>query len=263
MKTKSTFANRQVVPRSPRSTSRRAEFLDTLRGQMDDAARGERIKALREARKLTQPAVVDRMCEIGGRKPDGRPYIGLRGYQRYEEGGGIPWDKTRVLAQVFDTTEDFILRGDGERRQPRPARSIDADLAERLANIEERLDASEPVAVNRLDGELADRIATIEGTLAGLRTGQDRVSGLVQQAVDLVREARSVQDGFRETLQEQTSLLRDIRAATAHAHDAADRLDDAVERAATGLRSAPRAKRPAAPRTARKHSPRASKPGPA
>lgn len=224
MQTKSTYANRHVVHGASRSTSRRAEFLDTLRGQMDDVARGERIKALREARRLTQPAVVERMCEVGGPKPDGRPHISLRGYQRYEEGGGIPWDKTRVLAQVLDTTEDFILRGEGERRQPRPARSIDTDLAERLANIEERLDAAEPVAVDRLDGELEDRITRIEGTLQEVRRGLENLHVQREGFLQLLAAQQEVLEGIAGVVGPEA--LRDL---------AAKALEPSIEQARAGL----------------------------
>jgi transcriptional regulator with XRE-family HTH domain len=107
-----------------------------MASEMADLERGERIRELREARRLTQPAVWERMCAVGGPKPNGKPFISFRMYQRYEEGRGISWEKLRVLAQVLDAGEDYILRGEGERRQPRPARSVDADMAERFAGID-------------------------------------------------------------------------------------------------------------------------------
>jgi transcriptional regulator with XRE-family HTH domain len=126
MTTTSIAATPQFVAGSSRGPRR----LDTLRAQMAsemaDLERGERIRELREARRLTQPAVWERMCAVGGPKPNGKPFISFRMYQRYEEGRGISWEKLRVLAEVLDAGEDYILRGEGERRQPRPARSVDA-----------------------------------------------------------------------------------------------------------------------------------------
>jgi hypothetical protein len=80
------------------------------------------------------------MCEIGGPKKNGDPFVVLRSYQKYEAGGGISWEKTRVLAEALDTTEEYITHGEGERRQPRSARAVDTDIAERLGTIEDRLD---------------------------------------------------------------------------------------------------------------------------
>jgi transcriptional regulator with XRE-family HTH domain len=147
-----------------------------------------------------------------------------RQWQRWESGESMPYPRNLdQIASKFGITVAEFFDKDGDHRSP--------------------------VVVNRLDGDLEARIATIEDTLAGITR--------------LLREARSEQDRISALLERQTRVLERIEQATAHANDAADRLDDAVERAATGLRSAPRAKRPAAPRTARKHSPRASKPGPA
>jgi transcriptional regulator with XRE-family HTH domain len=216
-----------------------------MASEMADLERGERIRELREARHLTQPAVWERMCAVGGPKPNGKPFISFRMYQRYEEGRGISWGKLRVLAEVLDTREDYILRGDGERRQPRPARSIDTDLAERLASIEERLDASDPVAVDRLDGDLEERISSIEDTLSGITT--------------LLREARSEQDRISELLARQSDVLEQIEAATRDAGDAADRLDEAVEQAASSLRSSAPARPAAPPKTSPKRTPRAAR----
>jgi uncharacterized protein YukE len=152
----------------------------------------------------------------------------------WQRTGALKPENAERLAELFDVDFDYVWSG------PRP--DTPNLFAERRTN-------HKPVAVDRLDGELADRITIIEDTLAGITR--------------LLREARSEQDRISALLERQTRVLERIEQATAHANDAADRLDDAVERAATGLRSAPPAKRPAAPRTARKHSPRASKPGPA
>lgn len=235
--------SRDAKPRFAPGSSRGPRRLDTLRAQMEDIERGDRIKELREARRLTQPAVVERMCAVGGPRRDGRPFIGLRGYQRYEEGGGISWSKAQVLAEVLNTTEDYILRGEGERREPRPARAIDTDLAERLASIEERIQL--PGSVSRLDGELEARITRIEGTL--------------QEILLLLGAARNEQDRISGLLDQQTSVLGRIEAATSDAGDAAERLDAAVRAADKALRSAPPEPPADTSKTARKSSPRAAR----
>lgn len=216
MDTKSRFAKQQFVVASSPGTSQRTQITDTFRAQMDDTARGERIRELRVARRLTQPAVVDRLCELGGRKPDGSPYIGLRGYQRYEEGGGIPWDKTRLLAQVLDTTEDYILRGEGERRQPRSGRSIDSDLAARLANIEERLDLAKPVSVSRVEGDLERRLRHIEQRLTDLHDQQSAVVAVLARIDDALEREHELRRATEEAVRRLEALQGDVQPPAEH-----------------------------------------------
>lgn len=66
---------------------------------MADLERGERIKELRLARHLTQPAVAE---AIG---------VTLRGYQKYEAGGGIKWDNAKALAKFFRVDPDYLMSG--------------------------------------------------------------------------------------------------------------------------------------------------------
>jgi transcriptional regulator with XRE-family HTH domain len=236
MSTTSIAATREFVPGSSRIPKR----LDTLRAQMAseiaDLERGERIRELREARRLTQQAVWERMCVEGGSKPDGRPFISLRMYQRYEEGRGISWEKLRVLAEVLDAGEDYILRGEGERRQPRPARSVDADLAERLASIEDRLERVSDLP------QISERLDHIDAALELAASERQQIAALLAR---------------------QTELLEAMEAATRHAHDAADRLDESVAEAGRALRAAPPRPPRAAAKRARKRTPKASGQDPA
>jgi transcriptional regulator with XRE-family HTH domain len=205
---------------------------------------------------LQNQEIAARLRELRGTRPQtfvaDEMGVSERTLQNWESGATKPnYRSLQLLAEYYGVGEEFILTG-GRRSRPRPV-SDDGRAPELF-----------PVTVNRLDGDLENRITSIEGTLAGMmgllreaRSEQDRISGLTQQAVDLVREARTVQDGFAGTLREQTSLLRDIRAATREAGDAADRLDEAVERAATSLRSAAPARPAAPPKTSPKRTPRA------
>jgi transcriptional regulator with XRE-family HTH domain len=227
--------------------------------EIEDAERGQRIRELRQARRLTEHALWERMCEIGGPKKDGSPFISFRMVQRYGQGAGISWKATRVLAQALETTEDYILRGDGERRQPRPARQIDTDLAERLAAIEERLGDTitrrEPGPADGLGiGRIDERLDRIEAELQALR---EQRAEILQTVRDEIRAA------IEEPLGVQTEILARIEGsieladdASTRADDAASRLAAAVQQATKALRAAPRetaarAAKPAAPRTHR------------
>jgi hypothetical protein len=190
----------------------------------EDEGRAQRIAELKKQNpRLTWAMIAD--------------HVGVteRSAIKWQRTGALSTENAAKLAELFRVDFDYLWFG--------------PKLGTPEMFVDRRNSPRTPVAVNRLDGDLEDRITTIEDTLAGITR--------------LLREARSEQDRISALLERQTRVLERIEQATAHANDAADRLDDAVERAATGLRSAPPAKRPAAPRTARKRSPRASKPGPA
>lgn len=70
---------------------------------MADLARGERIKALREDRHLTQPAVAD---EVG---------VTLRALQAWEASGALRWENAKKLARFFDVDEQWLWSGDREK----------------------------------------------------------------------------------------------------------------------------------------------------
>lgn len=132
MNTKSRPAKNNYVPGS----SRQPRSVATLRAQMEDLARGERIKARRQALRLTQPAVVDLLTQKAGAQ-----VVTLRGYQAWEAGGGIRWDNAKVLADVLGVDAEKLMVGGpyvdkGETPDPFPVTTED-----RLGRLEEQLRA--------------------------------------------------------------------------------------------------------------------------
>lgn len=89
------LANRNLVIGS----SQRPRSLSTLLDQMADLQRGARIKELRHANHLKQPAVAERVP------------VTLRAYQEWEAGGGIAWENVKALAKIFGVDPDYILSG--------------------------------------------------------------------------------------------------------------------------------------------------------
>jgi transcriptional regulator with XRE-family HTH domain len=75
--------------------------------------------------------------------------------------------------------------------------------------------------------------------------------------------AASERQQIAALLARQTELLEAMEAATRHAHDAADRLDESVAEAGRALRAAPPRPARAAAKPARKRSPKASGQDPA
>lgn len=92
-----------------------------------DLERGRRIKELREARHMTQPAVAD----LVGVTP--------RAYQKWEAGGGLHWNNTQALAEAFGVDTADIL---GRTREP-PDRMGALSNDDHLVRIDARLGAIE------------------------------------------------------------------------------------------------------------------------
>jgi transcriptional regulator with XRE-family HTH domain len=123
-----------------------------LLAQVADFERGERIKAAREARHLTQPAVVEKIEEEARKLPPdhdlrrrledhGELPITLRGFQSWQYGGGIDYEKAKLLAKVLHVTTDWIFNGD-EEDQPTPdpfVPTITGELAGILQAIKDQL----------------------------------------------------------------------------------------------------------------------------
>lgn len=143
METKSTHTQaltRPVTSRFPRNGNTLAalesfvtqaqSFIDGAQPDPNmDTDRGQRIKLLREQKHLSQPAVVEQLEKLHG-----APVVTLRGYQTWEAGGGLRWEKLKVLAQLHHVTPDYILSGEHPPEQP-PAE--EPDLHERLDKLEE------------------------------------------------------------------------------------------------------------------------------
>lgn len=151
-----------------------------------DIARGERIKARRQELHLTQPAVVDLIEKAAYELPDthelhpdraGKAPVTLRGYQTYEGGGGIVWEKAKLLAQVLQIDVQEMMNGAlGEYETPLVSSGTPSpfagrdDLTERLkrqsrilARIEQAIEL-EDEAARRLadDGEAwTDRVLAL------------------------------------------------------------------------------------------------------
>lgn len=129
---------------------------------MQDSERGQRIRERRMELHLTQPAVVEKIEELAWKLPrdhalqpanaageDGTPRapLSLRGLQTYERGGGIVWEKAKLLAQVLQMDPHVMMHGlDGEddpESESTPdllgMASPDAGLADRLDAIERSL----------------------------------------------------------------------------------------------------------------------------
>jgi transcriptional regulator with XRE-family HTH domain len=95
------------------------------------------------------------------------------------------------------------------------------------------------------------------------RSESSQLADRLEDAITLLREARSEQDRISGLLERQTRVLERIERATRHAHDAADRLDESVAEAGRALRAAPPRPARAAAKPARKRSPKASGQDPA
>lgn len=79
----------------------------TLVPSMGDLERGKRISAAREAKRLTQTAVVGLINTRAGTR-----LITIRGYQSWEAGGGIRWPKMEILAEVLGVAPEYLMLGD-------------------------------------------------------------------------------------------------------------------------------------------------------
>lgn len=136
MTTKSTIVKENFVPgtwRGPRS-------VDTLRAQMADLSRGQRIKDLRESRHLTQEAIAERLG------------VTLRGYQAWEAGGGIKWDNVKRLATFHKVNPDFVMNGPDETGEA-------SANATQLDRIEMKLDLLTAQIDAFLSQSAAERVA--------------------------------------------------------------------------------------------------------
>lgn len=203
MNTKSSHALHSAKRRYVAGTSRKSRSADTLRAQMEDVARGERLKELRNARHLSQPAVVDLVNERAGEK-----LVGLRGYQAWEAGGGIRWEKAKVLAEVLGTDPEHLMNGAHEETPDPFAGSVE----ERLADLTEQL------AADRVDRD--DNIADVKALLN-------------QQNALLARQSK-ILDGIENLLATQLSAARQME-------DAATELRAATARRQSLPRTSPRA----------------------
>jgi hypothetical protein len=162
MDTKSTHTQHRAQRRYAPGSSRGTRSATTLLAQVADIERGQRIRGRREELHLTQPAVVDLLEEAAAELPPthelhpakaGKAPVTLRGYQTYEQGGGIVWEKAKLLAQVLQIDVQTMMSGEPERTvingkvvqdasvtpSPFPERTIEGALAGILAQIQAQL----------------------------------------------------------------------------------------------------------------------------
>lgn len=150
MNTKSSTAKLGTQTRYVPGSSRGPRSVTTLLAQVDDIERGQRIKALRESLHLTQPAVVELVeqaawalpaghqlrPDVAGKPPATKPPVTLRGYQTWEQGGGIAWEKAKLLAKVLQTDVRAMMNGVGDET---PDLSRGAGEESQLDRIEREL----------------------------------------------------------------------------------------------------------------------------
>lgn len=184
MNTKSRPAKNNYVP----GASRQPRSVATLRAQMEDLARGERIKARRQALRLTQPAVVDLLAKRAGAQ-----VVTLRGYQTWEAGGGIRWDNAKVLAEVLDVDPEKLMVGGpyvDARETPDPFATADSDLFARLDQLEAKIDKASAERddhvreLERLLNEQSQLLGTIQALI-----GTDGGTTLQDHLVQMLRDA--------------------------------------------------------------------------
>lgn len=127
---------------------------------MDDLARGERIKALRETRRLTQPAVVELLDARAGAR-----VVTLRGYQAWEAGGGIRWDNAKLLAEVLGVEAEHLMAGfPDEEIDKSQLDQIQAELSAVRALLQALATRFEVDAPPAPPGELGRRLRAVDPT---------------------------------------------------------------------------------------------------
>jgi transcriptional regulator with XRE-family HTH domain len=136
--TKTTIAKKKFAPATWRE-SRRGH---TLRLQMADAERGERIRALKKLRRRKQQQVAD---AVG---------VTLRAYQEWEAGGGLKDENLDALAQFFEVSRSYITDG------------AEADTPDLMATLGNSENGSKGV-LTRLTA-IEETLARIEETLSDL-----------------------------------------------------------------------------------------------
>jgi hypothetical protein len=153
-----------------------------LLGELADKERGDRIRDRRDELHLTQPAVVELLEAAAWQLPESHELhprtagknakppkpqkapVTLRGYQSYEGGGGIVWEKAKLLAQVLQMDVRVMMSGD-ERAAPAPdpfakRRQEDAPVDVRLDAVEGAL-AQILTAMSAQLGAQTDTLATM------------------------------------------------------------------------------------------------------
>lgn len=184
MSTQSTNTKHTRQRRYVAGSSRGTHSATTLLAQVANIERGSRIRERREALHLTQPAVVDLLEEAANKLPAthdlhpdkaGKAPVTLRGYQSYEQGGGIVWEKAKLLAQVLQMDVQAMMNGETDEPAPSPFtdKTDDARVLELLESVQQlvlnqnELLARQSAILDRIeeavtrDGEVRDEIADL------------------------------------------------------------------------------------------------------
>jgi transcriptional regulator with XRE-family HTH domain len=180
-----------------------------LLAQVANIERGTRIRERREALHLTQPAVVDLLEEAAQALPEdhdlhpakaGKAPVTLRGYQSYEHGGGIVWEKAKLLAQVLQIDVQAMMSGESDKTEtPDPfPQPLESELTQVLTELKRQL------AEN--GAALAAQTAMLKQIMALLGEGgaADRLDATLRQAMTNLESAA------------QQPLVRERKTATKH-----------------------------------------------
>ena len=166
-------------------TSRGARSATTLLAQVADLERGQRIKARRVELHLTQPAVVDLIEELAKDLPPehalhpdnaGKAPVTLRGLQTWEQGGGVAWEKAKLLAQALQTDARSLINGvpvDAPTPDLSRGGAGQDDTEDRLARMEARLD-QHAQRVEELLEEQSELLKQIRGATSAFQAVVDQ-----------------------------------------------------------------------------------------
>lgn len=172
--------------------------------EVADKERGQRIKARRDDLHLTQPAVVEKMEALAWKLPrshalhpetagePGAPKapVTLRGYQAYEKGGGIVWEKAKLLAKVLQMDVEVLLSGPPEP-EPEPEPAPDP-FAKQDQPVDVRLDA--------VEGALAEVLAAITSQLAAQTEVLNEIKTLLSKEQEVTADAREATRGLLDAV---------------------------------------------------------------
>lgn len=145
MDTQSTHTQRTRKNHYGAGSSRGTRSATTLLAQVADLERGQRIKARRVELHLTQPALVDLIEDLAKTLPEthalhpekaGKAPVTLRGLQTWEQGGGVAWEKAKLLAGALQTDARWLINGVPEDEPtPDPFAGREPELLERVEQL--------------------------------------------------------------------------------------------------------------------------------
>lgn len=204
MDTQSTHTQHKRQRRYVPGSSRKPRSAATLLAQVADKQRGERIRERREELHLTQPAVVELLEEAAEALPPthelhpeklGKAPLTLRGLQTYEQGGGIVWEKAKLLAQVLQMDVQAMMSGEREQGPtPDPFPPANDALADRLDAIEATLTE---LRRERAEGmrEVQEYLQRQDAILTRIEAAIQREDKLRAETEEFARLAREVVAG--------------------------------------------------------------------